>query len=149
MSWTLVGHSSYAHARAITDLKNMADYHEERTLNASEVTGSFTDQEKNQNQPIPIRITHRRLPRTKKKSIGKYKNDSRNQKFYNVNHANRYNRGSPVFMFEVENQVYENQFHQLPFYQGPCIQYPRTRPTRRTKDWLTYLDFVYLATKSR
>ena len=30
--WTLVGHLSYAHARVITDLKNMADYHEERTL---------------------------------------------------------------------------------------------------------------------
>ena len=30
--WTLVGHLSYAHARVITDLKNMADYYEERTL---------------------------------------------------------------------------------------------------------------------
>jgi hypothetical protein len=69
----------------------------------SEVTGGFSDQEKNQNQPIPIRITHRRLPRTKKKSIRKYKNDSRNRRFYNVNHANRYNRGSHVFMFEAEN----------------------------------------------
>ena len=29
---TLVGHLSYARARVITDLKNMADYHEERTL---------------------------------------------------------------------------------------------------------------------
>ena len=30
--WTLVSHLSYAHARVITDLKNMADYYEERTL---------------------------------------------------------------------------------------------------------------------
>ncbi len=34
--WTLVGHSSYAHACVITNLKNMVDYHEERTLKVSE-----------------------------------------------------------------------------------------------------------------
>ncbi len=30
--WALVGHLNYAHAQVITDLKNKADYHEERTL---------------------------------------------------------------------------------------------------------------------
>ena len=30
------GFRRYAHARVITDLKNMADYHEERTLKACE-----------------------------------------------------------------------------------------------------------------
>ena len=32
--WTLDGFRRYAHARGITDFKNMADYHEERTLKA-------------------------------------------------------------------------------------------------------------------
>ncbi len=30
--WTLDGFRHFAHARVITDLKNMADYHQERTL---------------------------------------------------------------------------------------------------------------------
>ena len=30
--WTLDGFRRFAHARVITDLKNMADYHQERTL---------------------------------------------------------------------------------------------------------------------
>ena len=34
--WTLDGFRRYAHARGITDFKNMADYHEERTLKACE-----------------------------------------------------------------------------------------------------------------
>ena len=34
--WTFNGFRRYAHARVITDFKNMADYHEERTLKASE-----------------------------------------------------------------------------------------------------------------
>ena len=42
MSWTFDGFHRYAHARVITDLKNMADYHEERTLKASEKTKTKT-----------------------------------------------------------------------------------------------------------
>ncbi len=36
MSWTFNGFRGYAHARVITDFKYMADYHEGRTLKASE-----------------------------------------------------------------------------------------------------------------
>ncbi len=36
MSWTFDGFRRYAHARVITNFKRMADYHEERTLKASE-----------------------------------------------------------------------------------------------------------------
>ncbi len=35
MSLTFDGFRRYAHARVITDLNNMEDYHEERTLKAS------------------------------------------------------------------------------------------------------------------
>ena len=38
------GFCRYAHARVITDFKNMADYHEERTLKAS---GKGENQDKN------------------------------------------------------------------------------------------------------
>ena len=44
MSWTFDGFRRYvyAHARVITDHKNMADNHEERTLKASEKTKTKT-----------------------------------------------------------------------------------------------------------
>ena len=48
MSWTnderRDGFCRYAHARVITDFKNMADYHEERTLKAS---GKGENEDKN------------------------------------------------------------------------------------------------------
>ena len=46
MSWTNDGFCRYAHARVITDFKNMADsdYHEERTLKAS---GKGENEDKN------------------------------------------------------------------------------------------------------
>ncbi len=43
MSWTSDGFRCYAHARVITDFKNMADYHEERTLKASKNGGGNED----------------------------------------------------------------------------------------------------------
>ena len=54
MIWALDGFRRYAHARVITDLKNIADYYEERTLKASEKTKTKTS----------LRTTATRLQKT-------------------------------------------------------------------------------------